>query len=397
LTIGLDDIRRYPWLPSLKELYQNIAHMDRVEFVKYFFSKFEEENYKPRIINIFKASFENYERINDYTADELNVYIYPMLRILLEVLDKKRILNRIANLYSKHANYELEEDQIEILYHIAHDLSLDVKFYDEENALIIKKEYNKQDVRRDIKANFSIHFTDYLKLATYLHDRYRKLSHQSLIKGYVYLNRKGLARLLQEFVRNKMINIGSLERPNLAILKQELLTIEEFNELYELISQEWDNIKTDITPLDITFRKGENIKDLFPPCIREILNKADEQQNLIHNERLILVFFLLALNYPIEEITNIFSRLPDFDHGKTTYQIEFAKKKGYVPHSCDTIKSLKLCMAKKYNDEVCLKGYFAPSLSEQRQIKHPLSYVGLKKYRQQKKKSIQKQNGENSE
>ena len=389
MTIDLTDVYKYPWVPSLKTHYKNITKMDREEFVRYFFSKFEKGIYSHRILNIFKYAFENYERIVNYESDELNVFIYPLLRILLETLDDKRITNRIANLYSKQAKEELDNDiinnRLDVLYNIAKDLNLDINFYDDDDAPIIKKVFDKGQ-KEIIKSNFSIYFTDYLNLSTYLQDKYRKLSHQSLINGYIYLNKFSLARLIQEFLRNKIIKINIDQNMDLSSLKRDLLKIKEFKDLYDTILKEWDEVKTDISPIEITFRKGDNISEIFPPCIREILKKADEQQNLLHNERLILVFFLLALDYPNDNIIEIFSRLPDFDNNKTTYQIEFAKKKGYIPHSCDTIKSLKLCMAKAYNDKICLEGYFSPSLSKQREIKHPLSYVRLKKYRLRKQK-----------
>ena len=116
--------------------------------------------------------------------------------------------------------------------------------------------------------------------------------------------------------------------------------------------------------------------------MNEILMKAEMGQNLQHTERLIIVFFLLALNYPKEFIINIFSKQPDYDDKKTTYQVEFAKKKGYVPHACSTIKSLNLCMAQKHNDELCLDGYFSKKINTQKKISHPLFYVQYKQFKQ---------------
>jgi len=84
--------------------------------------------------------------------------------------------------------------------------------------------------------------------------------------------------------------------------------------------------------------------------------------------------------YPVEEITRIFSTLPDFDKDKTTYQINFAKKKGYIPHACETLKSLDLCMARKANDKLCLEGYTLKSTGMKKLINHPLSYVRRKRF-----------------
>ncbi|MCK4479340.1 MAG: hypothetical protein KAV01_02330 [Candidatus Lokiarchaeota archaeon] len=70
--------------------------------------------------------------------------------------------------------------------------------------------------------------------------------------------------------------------------------------------------------------------------------------------------------------------------------MEFAKKKGYVPHACSTIKSLNLCMAQKHNDKLCLDGYFSKKNNKQKKISHPLFYVQFKQYHSAKLKNKDK-------
>ena len=87
-----------------------------------------------------------------------------------------------------------------------------------------------------------------------------------------------------------------------------------------------------------------------------------------------ITFFLNALEYPIEYIIDIFSTLPDFNKEITKYQVDFAKKKAYTPHSCETLKTLNLCMAEKYKDNLCLEGYYSKKFDAEKKIKHPLFY-----------------------
>jgi DNA primase large subunit len=103
-----------------------------------------------------------------------------------------------------------------------------------------------------------------------------------------------------------------------------------------------------------------------------------------------LVFFLHALQFSIDDIVDLFTKLPDFDRKKTEYQVEFAKKKGYSPHSCSTLKSLGLCKAKEYNDRLCLEGYHSKKHDEQRKIQHPLFYLQMKQYQRFKPKTKEK-------
>ncbi len=382
-----DLLFHYPWLPSLEEFYSDLSNP--VEFFKKLTSKFQLSEYEPRILNLFRSAFDNLEEINDYSPDELNVYLYVFIKILLYIIDDKRIANRIANIYSKQTYAELINDHEDAnLDDICKDLKLNTKYSDEFKF----KEVFDKGQKEILKTRFSIQFQDYLKLSIYLRDEYRKLCHKALVNGYIYLEARELKRLLQEYVRRKFIIGEAGDNIALEKLRQEFFKFEEFKSIYDNILNEWELKKEDFEySIDIKFKEGKDFKSLFPPCIKEIITKAEEGQNLPHIERLFLVFFLHALNFPNESIIELFKGLPDFDRKKTEYQVEFAKKKGYTPHSCVTLKSLNLCMASKYNDPLCLNGYMSKQYNEQRSLKHPLFYV---QYHQFKKSRIEKKQKE---
>ena len=338
-------VKHYPWLPSKKKYYSEIASTDPVEFIKQKLIEYPDGDLVDRLFTIFKAAFENMEVIRDYNADELNVYLYTFLKIILYINNDIRITNRVANLYSKHTYNEILNEKGDYnLYAICIDLKFDVKYYEQPISfgLIIDK-----DSKQVIQTQFSIHYIDYLKLASNLRDDYRKLVHNALVKGYVYLQKKDLIRLLQEVVRNEIYVEIEEDLSTLETFKNRILEIKEIRDLNERILDLWELKKEEFgEPFEFTYKQGEDTQEIFPPCIRAILTKIDEGQNLIHLERLFLVFFLHALKIPINEIVDLFAKLPDFDRKKTEYQVEFAKKKGYVPHSCPTLKSYNLCMQK---------------------------------------------------
>ncbi len=383
MKISPELLFHYPWLPSKEEFYSDID--DPVKFLKAFYSKFEFNKYESRIINLFRNAFDNLEEIDEFIPDKLNVYLYTFLRILVSILNNKRIANRIANLYSKQSYKELIEDNEDAtLYDICTDLKLKFRYGD---SVKFKEVFDKGQ-KQVLETRFSIQFQDYLDLSIHLRDDFRKLCHKALDNGYVYLEMREIKRLLQEFVRRRFIIEDVVDEKALEKLKLEFFKYEEFESIYNNILNEWELKKEEFEySVDIRFEKGKEFKDLFPPCIKEIMTKADEGQNLTHIERLYLVFFLHALNFPNEIIIDIFKGLPDFDRKKTEYQVEFAKKKGYTPHSCNTLKSLNLCMASKYQDPLCLEGYLSRKYNEQRKIKHPLFYV---QYHQFKRSRINK-------
>ncbi|UCD00896.1 MAG: hypothetical protein JSV23_08410 [Promethearchaeota archaeon] len=390
-----DLIKRYPWLPSLEEYYSDISSKDPLEFIHEVFKSDKVGFLKKRILSIFNAAFENIELIQDYAADNLNIYLYIILRILLYVLDNKSISNRIANLYSKNTYNELNEDRDYNLFKIYQDLNLEVKY--EEEPIIYKKRVIK-DQEEIFKTKFKIFFIDYLKLASNLKDPYRKLVNNALFEGYVYVKPKNLNRLIQEYVRIKLLTQKKINLERLKELREQLFKNPEFKDLFNEIKNLWEKKKEDFEyALDTKYKRGKDMLKTFPPCIEEILSKAEEGQNLIHIERLYILWFLNALEYPEDEIINVFSKLPDFDREKTEYQVKYAIKKGYTPYSCKSLKSYNLCRAIEKNDELCLKGYYSKTKEKQQEIYHPLRYVDVMEYRNSRKlknskKNLEKQN-----
>ena len=385
MSISYELIKHYPWLPSKNIHYSEIASRDPVDFIKEKIAEYPDGELIDRIFNIFKTSFENLEEIKTYQPDELNVYLYTILKILLYINNDIRITNRVANLYSKHTyNKIIKENNNYNLYSICKDLEINIEYYKEpvQFGLIIDK-----DGKQVIQTQFGIQYIDYLKLASNIRDDYRKLVHNALIEGYVFIEKKDLTRLLQEVVRKKVSVELETDLSSLDAFKNRVLEIKEIRELNERILDVWELKKDEFgEPFDFKYKKGENVEESFPPCVEDILRKVEEGQNLTHIERLFLVFFLHSLEIPIDEIVNLFAKLPDFDRKKTEYQVEFAKKKEYLPHSCSTLKSYSLCMAMKYKDELCLEGFFSRKFDSQRKIQHPLHYVRIKQYRKQKTK-----------
>ncbi|HUW89323.1 MAG TPA: hypothetical protein VMV43_02250 [Candidatus Nanopelagicaceae bacterium] len=383
MSIPNDLINRYPWLPSLKLYYSDIADKLPSEFITDIFSKSDSKQISERVFTIFKSAFNNLEDIPKMKEDNLTVYVYILLNILVYALNNKLITNRIANLYSKNAYSKMEKDNSESdLYYICLDLELRVNFYDPPIKFGNKM---LKDNREKQVTNFAIYYIDYLKLASNLRDEYRKLAHNPLQNGYVYIQNRNLMRLIQEYVRNKIIIEETEDKASLKSFLEEVLKNQEFKELYEKINSIWTKRKEDFDftfKIDITGKT--DILKLYPPCVIEILKKAEEGQNLVHHERLFIVWFLLALDYPVEKVVDVFSTLPDFDREKTNYQVEYAKKKKYTPYQCSTLQSIGLCMKEKYKDKLCQEGYGSKELTERKKLKHPLNYIRIKQYRDEK-------------
>jgi DNA primase large subunit len=372
----LDLVKRYPWLPSLKECYPEKALKGPIDFINDVFSSDNINIIKERILEFFKGAFNKIEDFSFYMDDETNIDFYIIIKIFLSILNNKQIANRIAELYSKitYKSLNKEKNNEFNLYSIYNDLNLDI-VYSEEPVIYKKIKVKDQDL--NLKTKFKIHYVDYLKLASNLRDNYRKLVNNSLSNGYVFIHPDNLNRLIQEYVRMKLLALITLDD-----IKTQLLKNQVFKELITVIQESWEDLKEELEiPIEFEYSNGKDITTDFPPCIQEIFSKVKEGQNLIHTERLFIVWFLIALKFPEEKIINIFSALPDFDRDKTGYQVRYAIRKKYTPYSCKSLKSYNLCMDKKYKDEICLKGYYSRTQDKQKELSSPLSYIKIKQYR----------------
>ncbi|MCK4479341.1 MAG: hypothetical protein KAV01_02335 [Candidatus Lokiarchaeota archaeon] len=290
-----DLVKRYPWLPSLKIYRSDLASINPIEFIKDIITDPSKEVLRDRIYEFFKSAFDNLEYFSYYKIDDLNIYFYLSLRMLLIILNNKSISYRVANLYSKITYNELANENESNLYSICKDLKLDIKY--EQEPIIFRKIAIKDQIET-LQTKFKIHFSDYLKLSSRLKDDFRKLINNALKDGYVYLRPKNLSRLIQEYVRMKILKFeGDIE--NINKLKEDLLKVQEFKDLYDSIIADWELKKERFEySFETAFKKGEDISKNFPPCMNEILVKAEIGQNLQHTERLIIVFFFISSKVP---------------------------------------------------------------------------------------------------
>ncbi len=402
LTSKPELLYRFPWLSFTKFKFKEIGKKNPYEFVEWLYKKYWDENkvdIDKKIESIFEDAINNLEIIRDFDPKdgELNIYIYWMLKIILFLLNNQNITNRIANLYSKNAKTQLEllrDEKMEYLYWICSDLGLNVQYYEDPIKITAVE-----------KTNLSVHFIDFIKMGINLRDDYRKLVNNSLSHGYVFISKNRLIRLLQEYVRNEILKFEKTnkseddpkERTDLEETLTEITAFKiTFEKIKDLIKSKKIDLSSDYTET-MKYKEGKDLSIFFPPCIKLLLSKVQQSQNLIHNERLFLVFFLNSLKYPIDLIINIFKTLPDFDDKIARYQIEFAIKKGYSPHSCAKLETLGICQKdhKIFGDKICREGFYSKNQDKIIKISHPLFFTSVKESRslwEIKKKEINGQN-----
>lgn len=72
--------------------------------------------------------------------------------------------------------------------------------------------------------------------------------------------------------------------------------------------------------------------------IHALMQRASEGQNLTHRQRQALLNEMLAAGKGDAEIMDVFSKLPDFNEGKTQYYIEYARRTGQKPFTSQHLR-----------------------------------------------------------
>ncbi len=195
----------------------------------------------------------------------------------------------------------------------------------------VSKYLNSEDdsTIREIAGHFGIEFGDNsIDIPTYLKycpkDTPYRLINRRIRNGTVEVNKNELLRLIEEGVKKHIEDIPRVKDPPEAIKKAG-------EELIAELPKHQTKIKV---------KEGDH-----PPCIMKLFESIKKHQNLPHTARWYLATYLIAIGMNEDQITEIYSGLPDFSEKITRYQVAHAMKKGYKVPSCSTIMSYGLCCA----------------------------------------------------
>jgi DNA primase large subunit len=217
-----------------------------------------------------------------------------------------------------------------------------------------------------VNENLNIYFTDYLRYSPSMSNKW-KLINRPLNKGWIHLPIVDLARLIQESLREKIYS--------------EMINVRPSKKMFDALNKEIELIKNGLTMRQAEYGEietGAVSIAKFPPCMKKLLGAVQSGLNVPHVGRFALVTFLHSIGLDAEEILNLFITSPDFDEGKTRYQIEHITGKisstEYAAPQCQTMKSWGICFD---SDNLC------------KRINHPLSYY-REKWKYAKKENEKK-------
>ncbi|GAB4309241.1 MAG: hypothetical protein Kow0069_08230 [Promethearchaeota archaeon] len=350
--VRLNDAHKYPWLRSAVDFFPEEITQDLVQFVRNLSSRY------PGVYDLLERlvdlALDRREVVDNFHPGLDFLVCYPFMRIFVNAFNNSALTYALANLYSKHASHLLGSEREEVLLRFARDLGWDLL---QRNERLEGKVYK-----------FQMAVANYVKYSVKMKDPNWKLSNKLLQAGRVWLGKDGVVRLMEEHVKREVIRATEID---LGGLVEQLLEIPEFHDLVERVKEKMKDKRVGV-PASLDWSGVRDPTLAFPPCVQLLFSKSAAGENLSHFERVFFAFFLLNVDYSVEQVLEVFKSSPDYNEKIARYQVEHAAgKRGsgkrYSVHSCGKLQSYGVCAAKhpEYGHPLCASG----------KIRHPLQFV----------------------
>ncbi|MEM2338824.1 MAG: DNA primase large subunit PriL [Nitrososphaerales archaeon] len=335
IELGLEDLAKYPFIKEAGE------------YIKKLNIQIEDLNH-PDYINIIQRAKERIkDAINkrmvskEIQKAEVDILSFPIALLIVRMCNN----DYLASIYSLAEAIRIEEflkyERKSIISHIFKTvLNIDVIEVLEDNLMH--------------QFDYKIKIKEYLKRSTQFHELEWKLINRVVNQGYVYLKTHELIRLIREEIRKIIYNrIKNMATPKLPKVIED--AVSEISGMVQKLIINKERISSTLTPKN------------YPPCVNYALNTLQKGQNLPHFGRFLLSTYLLNIGKTVDEIIQLYPKLPDFNERITKYQVEHIAglRGGRIKYKCPSCKTLQthgLC----FKDETC------------DEIKNPLQYGRVK-------------------
>lgn len=249
------------------------------------------------------------------------------------------LLRRLADHEGKRVGLEIAKEKDRDVVDILRGLSIEVEYLGEEDGCghrVVVGRSGSEEVVACYPYRVSI--PKYLRYAEkLLTEPSWKLVNRLVLRGYVFLSKRDLARLAEEIVKKRVLEYGK-------VFSAEFVG--------ELLKDYLDMVKS-LVPKEVIEKEKkstpEKVEKAFPPCIARLRELLSRGEHLSHHQRFALAVFMLSVGYSVDEVVDAFRASPDFEEKIARYQVEHlaglrGSRKKYRMYSCDKMKSLGLCV-----------------------------------------------------
>jgi DNA primase large subunit len=334
---------RYPFLGSAREAVQE-AGVDLADLVA------RDDRVVERAAERVRLAVEETTVGEPHRDDRVELLSYPVARVLVSLVDEHVLTRRYAHAEAGTAYERFTAE-------FADDTELRSV---ERERLTLRRLADEFDLAAHVHPDgdwdgateFLVDAPTYLVYASGIRGDDWRLVNRRLTDGRVPVSRDELYRLCQQAVTERVEDGLPLNVPDAVA---------------EPLADRVDELRETLADLDLTRDIDTVVPELFPPCMKYLLDQIQQGEHLEHHSRFAITSFLTTIGLSTDEIIDIYRVNPGFGEEMTRYQTDHIRgdtsPTEYTPPSCATMKSYGDCVNM---DDLCDA------------ISHPLSYYEAK-------------------
>ncbi len=329
---------RYPFLQSARQAVQE-AGVDLVAVVA------DEQPVVERALARIEGALHAGEVGDTHRRPRVELLSYPVARVLVSLVDEHVLTRKYARAEAATAHDRFTEavtEETELKSTQTASLSL--------GALL--REFDLDRTVEETTDGYRIAVGSYLEHAADQREDEWRLVNRDLADGQVPLSEDELFALLRQAVQHRVEDGLPLDVPD-AIAAE--------------LDAECETLREQLADLDLTRDIDTVVPEMFPPCMKALLDQVQKGEHIEHHSRFAIASFLTSIGMETTEIVELFQVNPGFGEEVTRYQVDHIRGETsptqYSAPSCATMQSYGDCVNK---DDLC------------ETISHPMAYYEAK-------------------
>jgi len=330
---------RYPFLDAARRAVEE-ADVDLVAVVE------REQPVLDRALERVELALGDGEVGQAHRRARVELLSYPVARVLVSLVDEHVLTRKYARAEAWTAYERLREDLT------AGESELKSTSTERVSLSKLLAEFDLGESVREKPEGYTVAVGSYLDLATDLREEQWRLVNRALNDGRVPVTRAELLVLLRQAIQQRVTEGLPLTVPDA---------------IASALEAERERLETQLADLDLTRDIDTVVPDLFPPCMKHLLDQVQKGEHLEHHSRFAIAAFLTSIGMNTDEIVELFQVNPGFGEEATRYQVDHisgaTSPTEYSPPACATMQSYGDCVNM---DDLC------------ETISHPLGYYEKK-------------------
>jgi DNA primase large subunit len=329
---------RYPFLRSAREAVQD-AGVDLAAVVA------DERQVVERALGRVEASLHGDGVGDPHRRTRVELLSYPVARVLVSLVDEHILTRKYARAEATTAHERFTED-------VSTDTELKSTRTETLSLGALLREFDLDRAVRDTGDGYRVSVGAYLEHAADRRGDSWALVNRDLADGEVPLSEADLFLFVRQAVQHRIEGGLPFDVPD-AIAAE--------------LDEEAATVRDQLADLDLTRDIDTVVPEMFPPCMKYLLDQVQKGEHLEHHSRFAIASFLTSIGLETDDIVDLFQVNPGFGEEATRYQVDHISGETspteYSAPSCATMQSYGDCVNK---DDLC------------ETISHPMAYYEAK-------------------